>query len=70
MNPVRVVEQEERPFYTPKTLAKRLAVSERQALKMLAERKIASYRVERSRRIDPDDVDFYLARRRDDARAA
>lgn len=59
---VRPIEQ--RAFYTPRTLAERLAVSPRTVRDMLARRVIASYLVEGSRRIDPADVDAYLAQRR------
>jgi excisionase family DNA binding protein len=61
---VRVTGQERRAFFTPKTLAQYLALSERTVRSMLADGKIASYRVEGARRIDPSDVDSYLARRR------
>jgi excisionase family DNA binding protein len=61
---VRVTGQERRASFTPKTLALYLALSERTVRSMLAQGKIASYRVEGARRIDPTDVDSYLARRR------
>ena len=61
---VRITEQERRAFFTPRTLAQYFALSERTVRSMLAEGKIASYRVEGARRIDPADVDSYLARRR------
>lgn len=61
-----VVEQERRAFFTPRTLADYLALSERTVRSMLAEHRIPSYKVEGARRIDPRDVDAYLARRRDD----
>lgn len=47
---VRVTDTERRAFFTPKTLAAYLA----------------SYRVEGARRIDPADVDHYLANRREE----
>jgi excisionase family DNA binding protein len=62
---VRVTGQERQAFFTPKTLAQYLALSERTVRSMLAEGKIASYRVEGARRIDPADVDSYLARHRE-----
>jgi excisionase family DNA binding protein len=62
---VRVTGQERRAFFTPKTLAQYLSLSERTVRSMLAAGKIASYRVEGARRIDPTDVDSYLARRRE-----
>lgn len=68
MSALRVVEDERRPFFTPKTLAAYLTLSERTVRQMLADRRIASYKVEGQRRVDPADVEAYLARNRDDAR--
>jgi excisionase family DNA binding protein len=62
---VRVTEIERRAFFTPKTLAQYLALSERTVRSMLSAGKIASYRVEGARRIDPADVDSYLAAHRE-----
>ena len=59
-----------RPFFTPKTLAHRLAVSERTVRELLRTGEIASYRVGGSRRIDPKDVDAFLAARRRERGAA
>jgi excisionase family DNA binding protein len=64
---VRVTEMERRAFFTPKTLA--LAISERTVRSMLASGRIPSYRVEGARRIDPRDVDRYLANRREERAA-
>jgi excisionase family DNA binding protein len=58
-----------RPFFTPKTLAARLALSERTVRDMLAKRVIPSYKIAGTRRIDPVDVDAYLARNRDERAA-
>lgn len=66
---VRVTETERRAFFTPMTLAQYLAVSERTVRSMLAAGKIASYKVEGARRIDPADVDHYLANRREEKTA-
>jgi excisionase family DNA binding protein len=66
---VRVTETERRAFFTPKTLAQYLAISERTVRSMLASGRIASYRVEGARRIDPRDVDRYLANRREERAA-
>ena len=55
---------ERRPFFTPKTLAAYLSVSERTVRSMLAKGTIPSYLIEGSRRIDPADVDAYLTSRR------
>jgi excisionase family DNA binding protein len=63
---VRVDNDVRRPFFTPRTLAEFLAVSPRTVRQMLLEHKIPSYKVEGSRRIDPVDVDLYLAQRRDE----
>jgi excisionase family DNA binding protein len=57
------------PFFTPKTLAAYLNLSERTVRQMLADRAIASYRVAGARRIDKTDVDAYLARHRDERAA-
>jgi excisionase family DNA binding protein len=62
---LRVTQRERRAFFTPKTLAQYLSLSERTVRSMLSAGKIASYRVEGARRIDPSDVDSYLARRRE-----
>jgi excisionase family DNA binding protein len=62
---VRVTGQERRAFFTPKMLADYLALSERTVRSMLAAGTIVSYRVGGARRIDPADVDRYLAERRD-----
>ena len=56
---------ERQGFFTPKTLAAYLALSERTVRQMLAEGVIPSYRIAGSRRIDPRDVDNYLRRCRD-----
>jgi excisionase family DNA binding protein len=60
---VRVTELERRAFFTPKTLY--LSISERTVRSMLANGTLPSYRVEGARRIDPADVDRYLANRRE-----
>lgn len=67
MTSLRIVEQDLRPFFTPKTLAAYLSVSERTVRQMLADHRIASYRVEGQRRIDHKDVENYLAQHRDEA---
>ena len=53
---------ERQGFFTPKTLAAYLALSERTVRQMLTEGVIPSYRIAGSRRIDPRDVDNYLRR--------
>ncbi len=69
-DPVPVhVATERRAFFTPKTLAAYLAISERTVRTMLSEGTIPSYRVEGARRIDAADVDHYLAKRREERAA-
>lgn len=65
---IRVTELERRAFFTPKTLAQYLSLSERTVREMLRQGILPSYRVEGARRIDPDDVDSYLANRREGER--
>jgi len=62
---LRVAQQELRPFFTPKPLAEYLSISERTVRDMLSKQRIPSYKVEGQRRIDPTDVEQYLARNRD-----
>jgi excisionase family DNA binding protein len=52
------------PFYTPKTLAEYLSISERTVYDLAARGKIPSYKVSGARRFDPRDVDEYLAKNR------
>ena len=66
MSAITVRKQTLRPFFTPRALAEYLSISERTVRQMLAEGRIASYRVEGVRRIAADDVDAYLARNRRD----
>ncbi len=64
MSTLHVVKQDLRQFFTPKTLAEYLSISERTVRQMLANGRIESYKVEGQRRIDSTDVDAYLARHR------
>lgn len=65
---IRVTDLERRAFFTPKALAAYLSVSERTVRTLLARGDIPSYRVgDGARRIDPADVDRYLAARREGA---
>jgi excisionase family DNA binding protein len=64
VNTVRIARQEFRPFFTPKGLAEYLSISERTVRDMLSKQRIPSYKVEGQRRIDPVDVENYLARNR------
>jgi excisionase family DNA binding protein len=59
---VQIVEQQLRPFFTPKGLAQYLSISERTLREMLSKQRIPSYKVEGQRRTDPADVEKYLAR--------
>jgi excisionase family DNA binding protein len=61
---IDVAEQPRRPFFTTATLARYLAVSERTIRDMLKRGEFPSYKVAGARRIDPADVDSYLAKRR------
>jgi excisionase family DNA binding protein len=69
MSELRVVAEPERPFYTIRSLAQRLSVTERTIRNILARGELRSYRVCRTVRIDPDDVDRYLAERCEDRAA-
>ena len=68
--PINIVEAEQRPFYTVKTLAQRLAVSERHIRNLVASGEIPSYDLGDLRRFDPAEIDSWLADRRDRRRAA
>lgn len=52
------------PVLQPKGLAAYLSISERTVRDMLSNQRIPSYKVEGQRRIDPADVEAYLARNR------
>jgi excisionase family DNA binding protein len=54
----------EQPFFTPRTLAERLSISERTVRQMLIDGRIASYRIGGSRRVAPADLEAYLAKQR------
>ena len=62
MSALRIVREERRPFFTPKTLADYLNVSERTVHQMIADQRIASVRVEGARRIPAEAVDEYVAK--------
>lgn len=53
-----------RAFFTPETLAGYLSLSGRTVRDMLRRGEIPSYKLGGARRIDPEDVDRYLAERR------
>lgn len=67
MSAARVAREELRPFFSPKALADYLSISERTVREMLSKQRIPSYKVEGQRRIDPADVEKYLARNRNGA---
>src|SRR3989442_15070096 len=59
---IEVVELERRAFFTPRTLAKYLSLSDRTVREMLRTGKIASYKVEGARRINPSGKAVWVAR--------
>lgn len=61
---IRISDERERPFYTVASLAKKLAISERTIRDMLNRDEMPWYRIGPQRRIDPADVDRWLAERR------
>ena len=63
-DPIRLAPDERRPFFTAKTLAEYLVISERTVREMISSGRLPSYRVEGARRISADDVDAYLERNR------
>jgi excisionase family DNA binding protein len=54
-------------FFTERTLAAYLAVSDRTIRNWIRRGELPSYKLGASRRIDPTDVDVFLAERRDEA---
>lgn len=52
-------------MFTVATLAEYLAMSQRSVRELLARREIPSYKIGALRRVDPADVEAYLAARRD-----
>jgi len=54
-------------FFTERTLAAYLAVSDRTIRNWIRRGELPSYKLGASRRIDPADVDTFLAQRRDEA---
>jgi excisionase family DNA binding protein len=53
-----------RPFFTTRSLAERLSLSDRTVRDLIGRGEIPSYKVSGARRIDPKDVDMWLAERR------
>lgn len=60
---------DDRPFYSQKSLAAKLRVSERMVRKLIESGQIRSYKIGRATRIAPEDVDSYLASRCQDRAA-
>ena len=60
-------EATEPSFYTERTLAEFLAVSDRTVRNWIRRGELPSYKLGASRRIDPADVEDFLARHRDEA---
>jgi excisionase family DNA binding protein len=54
-------------FFTERTLAAYLAVSDRTIRNWIRSGELPSYKLGAARRIDPADVDAFLAERRDEA---
>jgi excisionase family DNA binding protein len=54
-------------FFTERTLAAYLAVSDRTIRNWIKRGELPSYKLGAARRIDPSDVDAFLAQRRDEA---
>lgn len=59
-----------RAFFTERSLAEYLAVSDRTIRTWIRRGELASYKLGGSRRIDPRDVDTFLAARRENGSAA
>jgi excisionase family DNA binding protein len=59
-----------RAFFTERTLAEYLSVSDRTVRDWIRHGKLPSYKLGGSRRIDPTDVDAFLAARRQNGRTA
>lgn len=59
-----------RALLTPRGLAEYLSLSERTVRELLRTGEVPSYKVAGARRVDPDDVDAWLAGRRRERRAA
>ena len=54
-------------FFTERTLAAYLAVSDRTIRNWIRRGELSSYKLGAARRIDPADVDAFLERRKDEA---
>jgi excisionase family DNA binding protein len=56
-----------KPFFTERSLAVYLAVSDRTVRNWIRRGELPGYKLGASRRIDPADIDAFLDRHRDDA---
>lgn len=65
MSAISVQKLQVSPFYSVKTLADRLGISERTIRSMIASGRLASYRIEGSVRISSEDVEHYLEEARE-----
>lgn len=70
MSEVTVINEERRPFFTVRSLAEYLQVSQRTVKNWIARGELPSYKIGDVRRIDPRDVDTFLAQRREERRVA
>lgn len=70
MGEVRVLERENEPFYTVKSLAERWSLTDRTIKNMIKDGELPSYQFRGARRIAPEDVATFEERRREDRRAA
>lgn len=57
------VAEDDRPFFSQQSLARKLQVSDRMVRKLIETGQIRAYKVGRATRIAPEDVDSYLASR-------
>lgn len=65
MTALTVEDRTLRPFFSMKELARYLNISERTVHQLIASGELPTYKVGGSRRIDPVDVDRYLASHRE-----
>lgn len=70
MSAIQIDGAARRPFFTTASLAAYLSLSERTIRDMLSRGEFPSYKVAGARRIDPADVDSYLAEHRHGKAAA
>jgi excisionase family DNA binding protein len=64
---MRETSAQSEPFFTERTLAAYLAVSDRTIRNWIRRGELPSYKLGASRRIDPADVDAFLERHREEA---